>query len=347
MILMTCRYSSLISQLVFNNDPNWELIFEDNFNTIDTMKWVVHDDCEPWERGDTFWTYRNHPNNVFISNGTLNLRVTETWHKNRPFASGYIRSKASFTRGCFYELRTRFNETPPSMWPTFWMWRGFTTDSRTPCDYQEIDFFDNTLWPKNNPSAPSNTVIDYWCKTNFSDSVISYHKSVQFNNIVGYNRNNFNTHQSAWFGTRILHYINDREFSSNPNFPFAISEPMRITIRLQNGVTSNRNDIKSNAQYNEEYNKIKLASNTNYTFSLDYLRIWRLRKGCTQIINNIPNWNAHVWNLKRRYNLSGATVFLTGVNRYFYSLEGYDLNAGLIIPNNTHVDFHVIPDCNF
>ena len=347
LLLSLCFFHGwLHSQLVKPNDPNWTLIFEDNFSTVDRTKWTIKDDCESWERVDTFMTYRDHTNNVSASGGLLHLKLTQTTHKNRPFSSGYILSKNEFGKGCFYELRTKYDESKGPMWPTFWAWSGWRTypGEVSPCDYQEIDFFDNTLWPKSEFNASCNQVGGIWCKTNHTTKTVSYFKVKPFKDIY-YGLNSFNTHQCLWLGSKITHFVNDIEYLNYPNFSYSLNKPMQITIRLQNGVTNHRDYITSSAHYQTEYNK--LLANVGYDFQLDYLRIWKLKKDCNTVVNDIPNWNTYVWGLKKKINLSGATTFASNASRYLYSIDGFDLNTGFEVSNSCSLELWTIPDCDF
>ncbi|MCW3070641.1 MAG: hypothetical protein JWO44_531 [Bacteroidetes bacterium] len=60
------------------NDPNWELVFNDDFNTLDPAVWKVLNNFDHY--GGEPQVYTNSPNNVFIDNGSLVLQA-----RNEPY----------------------------------------------------------------------------------------------------------------------------------------------------------------------------------------------------------------------------------------------------------------------
>lgn len=98
----------------------YNLIFEDNFDTLDPARWKATLPTEFSGYGQEIWD----PTHAAASGGLLTLTATPDWH------SGEVRSLQSFGYG-YYEARMKLPATP-GFWPAFWLLSSAGT-------YQEID----------------------------------------------------------------------------------------------------------------------------------------------------------------------------------------------------------------
>ena len=100
----------------------YRLVFNDDFNTIDTTKWNVRNNS--WARNEES-IVTSRPSNVFVSNGALTLRaVKETFtvgSTTRQYTSGYLDTigRKSWQYGRF-EMRAKL-PSAQGMWPAFWL----------------------------------------------------------------------------------------------------------------------------------------------------------------------------------------------------------------------------------
>ncbi len=75
------------------NDPHWELVWQDNFNTLDTNIWKVQNNFDHYEERNVFID-----DNVYVQNGSL---VTEI--KNETYSCP---TSALDTLGCSRQANT-------------------------------------------------------------------------------------------------------------------------------------------------------------------------------------------------------------------------------------------------
>jgi len=114
-------------------DRNWELVFEDNFDTqnLDKDKWICY--YPDGKNGtDSKWTSRMHDRNelqiyrdenVTVENGLLNLivkdEVGEWFGETRNYSAGMIWSKQKIDHYAKYEIRCKIPKGK-GFFPAFW-----------------------------------------------------------------------------------------------------------------------------------------------------------------------------------------------------------------------------------
>ena len=110
-------------------DKNWEVIFQDDFTTLNKGRWCVnygpHNGGSGSDEGVAFCTYED----VFVDNGELVLRTQKRNYpcssnncrypnKMHPYTSGAINSWARYKYG-YYEIRAKL-PVSRGFAPTFW-----------------------------------------------------------------------------------------------------------------------------------------------------------------------------------------------------------------------------------
>jgi beta-glucanase (GH16 family) len=302
-------------------NPNWELIFEDNFNTLNRTNWNVIDGMQSWEIPQWKVYYRDNSNNVYINSGELNLDTRLENFNGQSMTSGRLVSTNSYGKGCYYEFRTKYDNkyeiysSNPNdnkgFWPAIWMLGG-----SCPGNYQEIDFYDNQL------KGQVYTVGYIYCDVNSNRSENG--KYAPFNNFI-FNENNFNINAGLWTKKTINYILNDQIVYSSINND-AISYPMQIRI-------DQNCDVMNSSLY-----PIKHV--------IDYVRIWRLRKDCNTIVTIIPNFNTFTYGIKKSITLSNSTTIPLNSNISLLATDYIELNNNFFIPNNTEIEFGTT-DCDF
>jgi|GEM_PF-4736944 len=113
------------------NDPHWQLVWEDNFNTLNTNIWLVANNFDHYSGTPNGYgepqVYTNRPSNVSIDNGNLvlkaikenyscpNINLNEwgcsyqnTYGVPYQYTSGWVESKVPY-RPKFGYVETRIN----------------------------------------------------------------------------------------------------------------------------------------------------------------------------------------------------------------------------------------------
>ena len=97
-------------------ERNWNMVWNDEFNSLDLSKWVVQPDMP---RGNAWW----YANNVYAENGNLVIRGME---QDGKYTSGAVWGKRGWEDYTFikkfgyFEARIKL-QNEPGLWSTFWM----------------------------------------------------------------------------------------------------------------------------------------------------------------------------------------------------------------------------------
>ena len=158
---------------------NWELVFEDNFDTsIDPSKWYTCFDGWNRRHGDELQYYLDK--NVSVENGILKLQaiidpdnypviyfdsLENAYHIEEYFeyTSGMLQSKTKFQYGLF-EIRCKI-PSGQGLWPAFWMFGNggeidiFEFNASNP----QKHYMTIHTWPENNGAHES-------CSTNWTNN---------------------------------------------------------------------------------------------------------------------------------------------------------------------------------
>ena len=97
-----------------SNDKNWEVVFIDDFNTLDTTRWNVANNFDHYGEPQM---YTNRTDNVYISNGNLILKIIKENYISHSFTSGWINTKINYQYG-YFEIRCKL----PNCWIISRIW---------------------------------------------------------------------------------------------------------------------------------------------------------------------------------------------------------------------------------
>lgn len=135
----------------------WELVWEDNFDSLNTDIWLVQNHFDHY--GGELQVYTNRPENVFVEDGNLILRVLREEYICPPWALHPWGCARQYNTGQPYQYTSGWVETQPAyntqygyiearinlpwgrgFWPAFWTFVGEGLESHE--NAAEIDIFE-------------------------------------------------------------------------------------------------------------------------------------------------------------------------------------------------------------
>jgi beta-glucanase (GH16 family) len=262
------------------NDPHWSLLWEDNFDVLNTTIWNVKNNFDHY--GGENEVYTNRSNNVFINSGNLVLRcINESYsclaadlningcaHQATAgvaynYTSGYVESKPPYTAQYGYlEARIKLPYSN-GLWPAFWTFSGTS-------GYQEIDIFEMT--PGLSDYCPPRNASQHLLRTNNimgtnihlnapGDECTDPYALPSTLMIQDYTQ--WHTYGIEWSPSKIVWYIDN--YPSRYYFNSQITAPTSIILNLA---------------VNNGY-----APSSPADMLVDYVRVYQLNKDCDDVIN--------------------------------------------------------------
>jgi beta-glucanase (GH16 family) len=230
-LIVSCSFS-LLGQLP-SNDPHWVLIWEDNFNSLDTSKWFIQDNFDHY--GDKHVYIKN---NVYVDSGMLvcelkneayscpEWAIEPNWHcvtqasTQQPYnyTSGWIESKQAYNTQYGYieaKIKFPFNQ---GLLPAFWTFRGEGVSN--PINAGEIDIAE-MLGSLDSNVITTNIHRDYESNENFYEEIIPWD---------GYNWEDWHTYSIQWSPDRLIWRID--EIPIRTLYHHNIVDPGRIVLNL-------------------------------------------------------------------------------------------------------------------
>lgn len=114
-----------------SNDSHWQLLWQDEFTTIDPSVWYVENNFDHYGEPQMY-TWR--PDNIFVSGGILTLRARSESYMGHGYTSAMLHSQpSSYLAYGYMESRIKL-PYGNGLWPAFWTFTG--------PPYQEIDVFE-------------------------------------------------------------------------------------------------------------------------------------------------------------------------------------------------------------
>lgn len=242
------------------NDPHWQLLWEDNFNSLNPDIWLIENDCDHFGEPQLYKT-----NNVTISNGNLVLTVKQeqtnvptSWCNSANihyYTSGAVQSSQAYnTQYGFIEAKI-YLPYGYGFWPAFWTFVGAGISGTNAA---EIDIFEML---GSQPSTTAGTNIH----KNYSDPNDPMPSDYFF---VGSYAYSWHTYAIEWSPSKIIWYVDGYPARLAPNH--GIVDPVRIILNLA---------IEPGALPN---------SSTPFPSEMlvDYVRVYELKKDCNNFINS-------------------------------------------------------------
>ena len=268
----------------WNPEPVWRDEFDGN--SLDETKWDYYTSGWKDENQQVQNCYRRESENVNVRGGSLNLiglyKPGETCTGNTKtgdFTSGFVQTKgkANFKYG-YIEARIKMPKNK-STWPGFWM----SPSDKKYGDWPNSGEIDIVETKGSNPKFAASDA--HWRKQSTTPGVTGSHGSRQRvipqNKFDSKDTSEWHTYGVKWTEGKLEYYI-DGEFhgeidgfknnnsTGNPNGPF----DQDFFLRLNLAIGGNYID----APWNDAHNSVGAAEDFPATMSIDYVRVYEMRK---------------------------------------------------------------------
>jgi len=339
----------------YHGDQNWQLKWEDNFNSFDDAKWVKVHLC------DHKSAIRLHlADNIKVSNGNLIIRTndsaaycpanlpyppsswlcsscTEGWH---PYRTGRLETKPAYsTKYGYVEARIKMTYRR-GVGYAFWTFKG-EGSSQPDSNPAEIDIFETDVprlqqgknalstcvhtcypdrdlypWPEIDPNCNSKPDAQHYYLSNFSYE-------------------DWHTYAFEWNADKIIWYVDGKAIrtSANRNWDnngHSIIDPVRLIFST--GITP---DSLLNNDHFEEY------------MYIDYVKVYQLKYDCNTVVVGIPNFATFDYKVKKSITLNRPVSFGTLPRKSFpitlRATDFIELQAGFEAPLGTELYLDINP----
>jgi len=331
-----------------SDDPHWNLVWGDDFNSLNTSIWKVQNHFDHY--GGEPQVYTNRTDNVFIDNGNLVLKVREEtyscpssalnqWGCARQdnlgipyeYTSGWVETNATYNIQYGYlESRVKL-PYGKGFWPAYWTFVG-TGVSGT--NAAEIDIFE-MLGSHSTSELTTNYHHDY-CSSSRPDYTggscpqlpSHYEKSAP----TGFSWDQqWHTYAVEWSPSKIIWYVDGfpiRTFNQTgqtdpaTGMPIYPIDPVRIIL-------------------NFAIEPWSLPDNTTpfpSEMRVDYVRVYQLDNSqCSTTDMNVCNYNfsTHDNKVKKNVIIGNGTCtnsLSTGDDVYIRASEGILINGDFTVP---------------
>lgn len=304
-------------------DKNWEVVFQDDFNTFNTTRWwKEYGPDNPGGGKDEGVGFRTY-DNVFTANGNLVMRTKKEnnnctsagncRYPNRihPYSSGDIVSRAAYHYG-YYEMYAKLPSNK-GFSPGFWFWNA--KNNQNECWYNEI-----------------NVIEVHVCKSNLypigihahfpSDCSTLYSKGEYYDVECTYG-DGYHWYGLEWNKDRVTWYLDRKivkQLSNNFEI-YGVQHPMYMII----GVGLRDVEIPGYCA---------IPSNTTFPKDMlvDQLNAYKLKCDKNTVVNEIPNYNTFNYAVKKSITLSGISSLSSGQNVSLRASDFIELKEGFEVP---------------
>ena len=319
-------------------DKNWEVVFEDNFNTFNTGRWWKEHNVVKGEYNPNKDKYDENPHiylmeNVYTSNGKLVLEAKRLannlpcpkdsancqykgWHK---YTSGAIVSESKYKYG-YFEIYAKL-PSGTAFFPAFWLWNANKTPPN--CFYNEIDIMEANGCPTEANWVSSNFQATFDCTTR--DRVAIKHP-------LNYTDGLYHWYGAEWDRDKITWYVDHkavRQISNNLH-GIGIQNPMQLIINL--------------SLFPPTWNKCSFndALFPAYMY-VDQCNVYRLKCDKDTVVNEILNYNTFNYAVKKSISLSSISSLSSGANVSLRATDYIELKAGFEVPLGAELYLDVNP----
>jgi len=332
-----------------SNDPHWQLLWEDNFNSFDANKWLKVD-----------WAQHGEPqlylaNNVTVSNGNLVIKVNNnpTYCPTNPptvwgacwpcanqwynYTSGWVETKQSYnTQFGYIESRIKL-PYGYGFWPAFWTFIGSGVNGS---NVAEIDIFEmlghqasnivgtnlhKAYCDCDNYKCNQCFLYDQQCP-DYDNTILCYGQDLTFSNFT---YTDWHKYGIEWTPSKIIWYIDDFPVRTTSNV--GIIDPVRIILNLaiEPGYLPN-----SSTPFPSE-------------MIVDYVKAYKLKNDCNTIINNCNfNFLTYENKIKKEITIGGNGCINSIPNSTFEFLRATDgilIKGDFTVPTGSQLLLEVNP----
>ncbi len=343
---------ALCSTLLFgqnpSNDPHWNLVWGDEFNSLNTSIWKVQNHFDHY--GGEPQVYTDRPENVFIDNGNLVLKVQDEtyscpssavnqWGCARQnnlgipyeYTSGWVETKATYnTEYGYIESRVKL-PYGQGFWPAFWT---FVGGGVTGVNAAEIDIFEML---GNHPSSDLTTNLHHeYCNSSRPDyssgNCTQLPSFYEISEPTGFSWDQqWHTYGIEWSPSKIIWYVDgfpirffNQTGQTDPatGTPIYPVDPVRIILNLAlapwsppNGSTPFPSEMR-----------------------IDYVKVYELDNSqCNTIDLNACSYNFSTHDNKVKRNITIGTggcsnSLLPSDNVYMRASKGILINGDFTVP---------------
>jgi beta-glucanase (GH16 family) len=313
----------------------FQLVWEDNFDSLNTEIWHVQNNFDHY--GGERQVYTSRPENVFIQDGNLVLRVNRENYSCPPEALNPWGCALQYNTGQPYEYTSGWIETQPAyntqfgyaeariylpygrgFWPAFWTFVGEGLPNNT--NAAEIDIFEMY---GHQPAYIQETNIHLeYCNENYPtypdcSGIPSYHRE----HIIPNYAFKYLIYSVEWTPEYIKWKTNDQVIRVSPN-P-GVVDPVRLIINMAilmgdppNQATIFPADIK--IDYVRVYSDITTATNNN-TVSPNEFTVYP--NPANQGVVEIKSENNHIIQSITLINALGQIISTENVNAPNHQLD--------------------------
>jgi len=337
-ILCLTPYFVFAQTPTIHNDPHWQLVWEDHFNSFDNTRWDKSHYCD---HGGEPQLYLDR--NVWVSNGNLVIQVKREEaqcpnpappvaaayacggcgsNKNYDYTSGWVELKGDYRiKYGYIEARIKVPRKN-GLHSSFWT---FINETAPPHNAAEIDIFEIS------GGDPSNTITTniHTCYKCPVPEGIFCNPNCEFNyyhathSLSNFDYTGWHTYGLEWDRNKIIWYIDGKPFRTTSN----------------HGVIDNVNII-----FNISVDKVKNppTSLIEYMY-VDYVKVYSLKcDGNKEAVNEIPNFNTYNYAVKKSITMSNATTIPSG-NIHLRATDFIELKPGFEVPLGKELFLDVSP----
>jgi len=279
------------------------------------------------------WTWPVCPPNSVCNVPGYPCTNGSCWHaqyKQFAWTSGYLLSKYKFKYG-YFEIKFKLPADPPAgknyrCGPAFWLWNA---DCNT-VPWSEIDIFEikgsNNTYTDNvhYSHSPATCTTGYPLQNHYFTYSIELQPSTWY------------TAGCLWTDKEIVFYLNGGIIDrlNNPKVkPDSLLEmPIFVDLGGPNG----------------NFNQVFDANSADYTYQVDYVKVWQITNDCNTAKTYCNNYNPAISKLYQSVTMDGTTCVDAITNTNYTSIYGTNyvlLDQGFSIDNNSTVVIDV-QNCN-
>lgn len=306
------------------NDPHWNLLWKDDFNSLDLNRWKVEDNFDHWGQVQVFLK-----DNVTTNAGNLEITVKKEiyscppwaisqWHCNRQFytgnqyffTSGQIETKSPyFFKHGYIEAKIKL-PYDNDIWPAFWTYRGLNTYSNE----AEIDIVEPT-------GQQGSGIFGTNVHKSYPPSAVNFPQDIAPAN--GFNYGDWHTYAVEWTPSKIIWYLDDAPIRILPNH--GVIDPVKTILNV-----SLKDEIINSLGVPSPFTQFPRK------MYVDYVKVYQLKNDCETSLNVCNyNFSAHDNRVKNEIIIGNGTCtnsLQVGDNVYLRAAEGITINGDFTVP---------------